>query len=111
MQQAYIDSTGGLYFRNSTTSVGSPTDTFNINSSTNQGTFHYNLNTTGITNNTNAITNNGILTQNSTANINAALNVTGLPYFVGTSSNFPTATTYSSKNGLEIYWNVKHQSR
>ena len=31
-----------------------------------------------------------------------------MPYFIGTSSNFPTASTYSSKNGLEIYWDVKH---
>ena len=84
----YIDYTGGLNLRNSTTSSASPTDTFNINGS-NQGTFNYNLNTTGITNNTNAITNNGVLTQNSTANISSGLNVSGLPYFFGTSANFP----------------------
>ena len=32
-----------------------------------KGTFNYNLNTTGITNNTNSITNNGTLTQNADA--------------------------------------------
>ena len=95
----------------------------NINLS--NSTFYGPLTTKGITNSTNAITNNstlsqvgastfsggitnnGVLTQNSTANINSGLNVTGLPYFIGTSANFPTSTSYSSKNGLEIYWNVK----
>jgi len=37
---AYIDYTGGLNFRNSTISAASPTDTFNINSSSNEGKFN-----------------------------------------------------------------------
>jgi len=118
---AYIDCTGGLNLRNSTTSSASPTDTFNINSLSNEGTFNYNLNTKGITNSSTAgITNNGILTQNLTCNINSVLNVSGNSnlnsnlnvlgnaYFVGTSANFLLSTTYSSKNGLEIYWDVQH---
>jgi len=30
--------------------------------------------------------------------------MTGLPYFIGTSTNFLSSTT----NGLEIYWDVQH---
>ena len=105
---SYIDYTGGLNLRNATTSSGNPTITFNINKTTNQGTFNYNLNTTGITNSTNALTNNGVLTQNSTANINSDINVSGLPFFSAPSTLlFPTSTSYSSKSGFEIFWNIK----
>jgi hypothetical protein len=53
-----IDYTDGLNFRNSGT-----TSSLVISSSNNQATFNYNLNTTGITNSTNAITNNSTLSQ------------------------------------------------
>ena len=55
---AYIDYTGNLVFRNS----GSTTS-LSINGTNNQISFNYNLNTTGITNSTNAITNNSTLSQ------------------------------------------------
>jgi hypothetical protein len=93
-----VDYTGGLFFRNTGT-----TETFKISDTNNQGTFNYNLNTTGITNGTNAIINNGILTQNSTANINSDLNVSGIA-FLNCSGTMPIGSTGSTR-GTSFYWN------
>jgi len=53
---ACIDYTGNIDLRNS-----GATTSLTISGSNNQATFHYNLNTKGITNYTNGITNNSTL--------------------------------------------------
>ena len=102
----YIDYTGGLNLRNSTTSAASPKDTFNINGS-NQGTFNYNLNTTGITNNTNAITNNAALYQNSNAIFSNVIVAPGIKsssaaFYCGSSNDFDSTAISGPKiiNGI-----------
>ena len=64
--QGFFDYTGNMIFR-----LNSATTTFKIDGITNQGTFYYNLNTTGITNSTNAIINNSTLNQVGSASFNA----------------------------------------
>jgi len=121
--QMMFDFYNSLLFRDANVAGGGNNSALSISATS--STFYGSLTTKGITNGTNAITNNATLNQNSTANINSTLNVsgtsnlstlnvssdlnvTGLPYFIGTSANFPSSTTYStSKNGLEIYWNIK----
>jgi len=114
-----------------TLTINAANTTITSSLTANSGTF------SGITNNTSGITNNstlsqvgnatfsnsanfssiqnsgnfvnsGFLTQNSTANFNSDLNVSGLPYFnAPQTSLFPTSTSYSSKSGFEIFWNIK----
>jgi hypothetical protein len=104
---AYIDFIGVLNFRNSTTNPNNPTDTFNINNTTNQGTFSYNLNTTGIINNTNAITNNAALYQNSNATFSNVIVAPGIKsnsaaFYCGSYNDFDSTAISSPKiiNGI-----------
>jgi hypothetical protein len=104
---SYIDFTGVLNFRNSTSSSANPTDTFNINNSTNQGTFNYNLNTNGITNSTNAITNNAALYQNSNATFSNVIVAPGIKstsaaFYCGSFNDFDSTAISSPKiiNGI-----------
>jgi len=53
-----------------------------------------------------SFSNSGTFTQNSTANINSALNVTGLPFFDGTSNQALPTTNSGGSAGLKVYWNA-----
>lgn len=100
---SFIDYTDGLNFRNSGT-----TSSLVINSSTNQATFHYNLNTTGITNSTNAITNNSTLSQVGAATFTNNITAPGIrsvgysPFYAGSGNDFDTTAISAPKitNGI-----------
>ena len=93
---SFIDYTDGLNFRNS-----GLTSSLVISCSTNQATFQYNLNTTGITNSTNSFTNNGVLYQNNSSTFSNYISAPGIIasnlFYAGSYNNFYSICISSPK--------------